>query len=1034
MDHGRSLLTRRRLGTCSPGKYVYGKKVTSCVDCASGHYKTGKNSDTACKECENGQYSFCIDSYYAATCKLTKCTNCAAGFSSDDKTLHSSCDLYCSEGYYSTGAGEYPCPSCAGGYYSDSRENTGCKECTEGQYSTTASSTCTSCAAGYFTADAGSSACTACFAGRYAHTAGATACSLCPVGSFSNQTATTNPYCTACSAGYYSDVPGQTVCLTCPSGSYSDEADTSSSTCTSCVAGYYSVATTTQGNTICTECAAGEYSASSRSTACTDCSSGMYQNLTHQSTCLPCTPDMSCFVDSSTTSTVGVEVGATVGALLVVVALAAGALVYLRWRRQQQKDKRRPSTLGVPLLSTDFDEQEGEPPNTDEMIAWLAAAVKAGRRDWSIVERMCNTVVKLERSGQKQSEPAAKVLQEAVATIHAARAENQLLLEHAVTSQDYDYVAFYGLRDKTLQAALPSNAQPLTSELECVATNLLLHKDRFNATSKAFLGRGASGAVSKGFYLQTVGSKQIRTEVAVKEIAKASEASEEEAMREIMILKLKLKKRHANIINIFEVLRAPHTFFVVMQLCHFSLQNLSEEFRRFLHGPESAGGIVLDALVQDVLRAVAELHAHNIFHCDLKPANVLVSFNRDGKDRGNDPANFYLAQLVLSDFGVSRIFQPTDDESMTVTISLSPDRGAHIAGTQAFMAPEMIRILRQVKDGKVDAPELERAQLGANDAFGCGCVVAFLCSDCIHPFSSAVFPRIADNIVAGRRQSFAKFGRKLHAEVCEGLTARELVKRWSVRQALDKLQASAASRSDENSTLILLDQIEFHKKPNGGARQQLLKLTSGLPFLGAMLTAKDGKAAPLDAAMQKLKRREEGLPTKLDDDSYFALAAYTFDTGGDRADNVYFQLNVALRTRKSDPSRFRLWQGFAYYLMRALDQLEKLRTDVYRGCVLQHEAVKRDYAMGRPIQWAAFTSTSTSPSTSKMFIQKDEGVIFKIATITATNIGPYSFIPREEELLLSPNSQFVVTKELYIDEDGFACVDMVETRGGMLQS
>ena len=471
-----------------------------------------------------------------------------------------------------------------------------------------------------------------------------------------------------------------------------------------------------------------------------------------------------------------------------------------------------------------------------------------------------------------------------------------------------------------------------------------------------------------------------------------------------------------------------------MQLCHFSLQNLSEEFSTFLHSRESAGRIVLDALVQDVLRAVAELHAHNILHCDIKPANVLVSFNRDGKDRGNDPSNFYLAQLVLSDFGVSRIFQPTDDESVTVTISTSPERGAHIAGTQAFMAPEMIRLLRQVKDGQVDAPDLAREQLGANDAFGCGCVVAFLCGNSIHPYSSAVFPRIADNIVAGRRRSFANFARKLHSEICEGLTAQEPAKRWSVRQALDKLEASAASRSDDNSTLILLDQIEFHKQPHGDARQQLVKLTSRLPFLGAMLTAKDGNAAPLDVAMQKLKDREEGLPTKLDDDSYFALAAYTFDTGGDRADNVYFQLNDALRTRKSDPSRFRLWQGFAYYLLRALDQLEKLRTDVYRGCVLQHEAVKKDYAMGRPIQWAAFTSTSTSSSTSKMFVQKDECVIFKIATITATNIGAYSFIPREEELLLSPNSRFVVTRELYIDEDGFGCVEMVETRGGTLQS
>ena len=48
-----------------------------------------------------------------------------------------------------------------------------------------------------------------------------------------------------------------------------------------------------------------------------------------------------------------------------------------------------------------------------------------------------------------------------------------------------------------------------------------------------------------------------------------------------------------------------------------------------------------------------------------------------------------------------------------------------------------------------------------------------------------------------------------------------------------------------------------------------------------------------------------------------------YDNGVDRESNVYFALNRALRERKSDPASFQLWQGFLYFVMRALDQLDR---------------------------------------------------------------------------------------------------------------
>ena len=46
---------------------------------------------------------------------------------------------------------------------------------------------------------------------------------------------------------------------------------------------------------------------------------------------------------------------------------------------------------------------------------------------------------------------------------------------------------------------------------------------------------------------------------------------------------------------------------------------------------------------EELARAVADLHAHNLLHRDLKPGNVLFASTRDGGE-----------QLVLGDFGMAR--------------------------------------------------------------------------------------------------------------------------------------------------------------------------------------------------------------------------------------------------------------------------------------------------------------------------------------------------------------------------------------------
>ena len=173
---------------------------------------------------------------------------------------------------------------------------------------------------------------------------------------------------------------------------------------------------------------------------------------------------------------------------------------------------------------------------------------------------------------------------------------------------------------------------------------------------------------------------------------------------------------------------------------------------------------------------------------------------------------------------------------------------------------------------------------------------------------------------------------------------------------------------------------------------------------------------------------------------YMAIVAYTAEVAeevnGAVDDNIYFLLNRALRQRKEDPAPFLSWKGYLFYLMRALAKLPKFEGVVYRGgnSGIDQKTVSRDYTRGRPIQWAAFSSTSTSLPTTKNFVNKHSGVIFKISVLTGRDICAYSFFPKESEILLSPNTQFTVVSEMYQDDEGYCFVDLAEVAGSLMMS
>ena len=71
------------------------------------------------------------------------------------------------------------------------------------------------------------------------------------------------------------------------------------------------------------------------------------------------------------------------------------------------------------------------------------------------------------------------------------------------------------------------------------------------------------------------------------------------------------------------------------------------------------------------------------------------------------------------------------------------------------------------------------------------------------------------------------------------------------------------------------------------------------------------------------------------------------------------------------------------------------------------EQILKNYPLGRPIQWGAFTSVTTDLGAAKSFAP-DTRVVFKIAVTSGRDINAYSFFPQEGEILLSPSHRFTV--------------------------
>ena len=166
--------------------------------------------------------------------------------------------------------------------------------------------------------------------------------------------------------------------------------------------------------------------------------------------------------------------------------------------------------------------------------------------------------------------------------------------------------------------------------------------------------------------------------------------------------------------------------------------------------------------------------------------------------------------------------------------------------------------------------------------------------------------------------------------------------------------------------------------------------------------------------------------------------------GGNKDGNLYCEMNRALRDRTAAgrEGMMRTWGVAVHYTLKGLAKLPDVERACYRGFAHADAAAKdalvRKYKNGRPIQWGAFTSTSTSVETARGFAGGvATGVVFKIRVLTGKDICPLSFFAMaEKEVLLGPAHRFIVTSDTggNTDAQGYTTIELQQQAGEWFKS
>ncbi len=197
------------------------------------------------------------------------------------------------------------------------------------------------------------------------------------------------------------------------------------------------------------------------------------------------------------------------------------------------------------------------------------------------------------------------------------------------------------------------------------------------------IGEGGLGKVFRAF------DATLNRKVAIKKIkTKADGGAGSQLLAEAKLLSA---VQHPNIVTIHDLGRWDDELFIVMELIQ------GEDFETLLRG----GRILYESFVPFCLQlqeAIIAAHHLGILHCDLKPANVMLSWLPSGS-----------LHVKLVDFGLAELRREAEARTKGKL---------NIAGSLYFMSPE------QFESGPLDV---------RSDLYGLGCLYYYILAR-RHPF------------------------------------------------------------------------------------------------------------------------------------------------------------------------------------------------------------------------------------------------------------------------------------------------------------